>query len=519
MKKLLQYKLEDYYIDISNAAYEYIKYDVNEAIINDDIIDKENNNQNRVVLDIKFTPTITSSQRSYLSKFNKNIFNNLTSSRTSNEQFFLKINKHTKNFFRYYHDKKNADLTLMIDKFGIQNSDSLIENASEGFLINVNKDNEETFKSYCKSTISYNDKDFAKSKELNMTSENPKGVEWFIEDPNFDLNANPIYVNDVYDDVYYQTACIGFLVEKFDENNNMLASRFYLIDNIFRPNVNNFNKTIYDAFVKYGKKYTYVVYPVFLTTVPARNNYHVAETFLYCDSPYITHVECKENINPDTPTAINFKVDKDKKIYINWSRPHTEQNDIAGYFVFKRYSLKEPYELVKIINFLNENDYFKLQSLRSFDSKIIENYKYHVTSFIDDNFNSHKVSIYTLCSYDAHGNFSDYSEQISVLFNPVTNTLDINPVSSSGAPLNFPNLKIPRNIKMFGYQESIEDIVPVVKNKTKFTLYSTPDFASYTTHDNVNVSVLKENYVFSIFKLENQKSFKDIIKIKNFKLD
>lgn len=520
MKKLLQYKFEDYEFDVSEAKYDYISYDINEAIKNDELIDKSDNNSSKVTIPIKFKPTLTDSQRAYLTNFTSLMFESINNKKLTNNQIFTKINKNSKNYFRYFHDKKNKELSLTIEKLGIQNASRVIENLSEGFQLNINKELENDFNDFCKGLISYNKNDFIPSDTLDLTADNDLSAEWFLDNPTFDLNSTPIFTRDAYqDDIYYESACIGFLIEKFDDNKKLIAEKFYLIDNIFN-NTDKFDKIIEDTYVKYGKEYTYVIYPTFLTTMPARNNYHVSETYLFCDSPYITKVECKEYINPESPCAINFSLDKNKNLHINWSRSfnYNIQNDTAGYIIFKRHSIKEPYKVVKVINFLNENDYFKLNELNNIDENMIDKHMYHVTQYIDKDFNEHRVSIYTLCSYDAHGNFSNYSDQLSLLYNPVSKDLEVNLVSKSGAPLNFPNLNIPRNIKYFGYQESIEDVVPVVKNKTKFTLYSTPDFVNYDDHNGLNQSLLKENYVFNIFKLENQKSFKDIIKIKNFNL-
>lgn len=520
MKKLLQYKFEDYEFDVSEIKYEYITYNVNETIKNDNLISKENNNTSRVNIPIKFKPTLTENQINYLTKFSVDLFENINDKSLSNKNIFTKINKNTKNYFRYFHDKKNKGLSLMFEKFGINNSDNLIQNLSEGFQLNINRESEEDFENFCKGNISYNTNDFVSSNDLGFNVNNDLSSEWFLEDPNFNLNAEPFIIQDVYDDVYYETACIGFLIEKFDENNKIIAERFYLIDNIFREGNSSFNKEISDTYVKYGKEYTYVIYPTFLSTIPSRNNYHEVESYLFCDSPYITKVLCKEFVNPEAPCAINFNLDKNKNLHIKWSRSfnYDIQNDISGYIIFKRHKIEEPYKIVKIVNFLNENDYFKLSELNGINENMIEQKPYHVTEFIDTEFVEHAISIYTLCAYDAHGNFSNYSDQLSLLYNPVTKKLEVDLVSKSDAPLNFPNLNIPRNIKYFGYQESIEDVVPVVKEKTKFTLYLTPDFASYTDHVGIKQSLLKENYVFNIFKLENQKSFKDIIKIKNFNL-
>lgn len=521
MIKLLQYKFEDYEFDISGIKYEYITYDIDETKKNDNLIDKEDNNTSKVNIPIKFKPTLTQEQLNYLSTFNAGMFSNINNKTISNKSVFTKINENSKNYFRYYHDKKNKGLTLKFEKLGISDTDSLIENLSEGFQINVNKEIEKEFENFCKGNISYNTADFITSDLLNLSSNNEISSEWFLSDPNFNLNAEPFIVNDSHDDVYYGTACVGFLIEKFDENNDLIAEKFYLIDNIFNSSNPNFNKEVNDTYVKYGKTYTYVIYPTFLSTIPSRNNYHEVETYLFCDSPYMSKVNCKEYDNPESPCAINFNLDKNKNLHIKWSRSfnYNIQNDISGYIIFKRKKLEEPFSIVKVINFLNENDYFKLNELNGIDERLIEQKPYHVTDFIDAEFEEHEISIYTLCAYDAHGNFSNYSDQLSLLYNPVTKSLEVDLVSKSGAPLNFPNLNIPRNIKYFGYQESIEDVVPVVKNKTKFTLYSTPDFASYIDHDGLSKSLLKENYVFNIFKLENQKSFKDIIKIKNFNLD
>ena len=68
-------------------------------------------------------------------------------------------------------------------------------------------------------------------------------------------------------------------------------------------------------------------------------------------------------------------------------------------------------------------------------------------SFIDQDFDTSKVNIYTICSIDAHGLTSECSTQIGVVYDILLDKLIIDTISDAGAPIEYPNILIPRKTK------------------------------------------------------------------------
>ena len=514
MKSLIQYKFEEYSLDISNAEYKYILYNRNETTKPDGDILYEGLGNSYVELPIELNIETSTSQKNYavsrldvLRALDRNI---------GNFSIFNKLNEYTRDFFKYYHDKKNKNLKSIARKTDIA-SDDLILHQNKGFILNLNKDYEEHFKNACINTLTFNNEEFLSVSD-NVLGNNTLGLEWFERNPNFTLGMTPLQEVVSYDDVSLNNdvpVCVGFLVEKYS-NNKLLKKSFFLSDELRNSReIKQIKKTIKDSNVKYGKEYKYVVYPVFLATFPKENDYHIVQDVLICDTPYIVDINCIETNPPEVPNKVLFHYTrKTEKLTIEWSRPYNIENDIKGYYIFKRYSLEEPFMIAGVIDFTDPENIFN-PSQTNIDIDVIKS-KNHLLSFEDKNYNPNKITIYSVCSFDAHGNFSNYSEQLVLLYDYTRKKLLVDLISLSGAPLHLPNIHIPRNVKYFGYQESIEDVVPILKDKKKITLYCTPDFITIKDVDETSTTLLKENYILNIFKLENQKSFTDTISVRNF---
>ena len=202
---------------------------------------------------------------------------------------------------------------------------------------------------------------------------------------------------------------------------------------------------------------------------------------------------------------------------ISWSKPLEVQGDIKGYQVFKRLGLSSPYELIQQIEFHNESDMYDRNLNVPSDS--IETPKFHKNSYIDKEFDPSKIQIYTICSIDAHGYTSNYSEQLAVIYNFQEKKCMVDLISRSGAPLHMPNILIPRKTRFFDNDDNIVSITPIEKNVNKFTLYLTPEYANVSgissdTAEGVN-NILKDNYKLSIYKLENGETIISDLDINN----
>jgi hypothetical protein len=354
-----------------------------------------------------------------------------------------------------------------------------------------------------------------------------RDVDSIVINENFNVfRKKSIYSSNKIENYYIN---IGFLIEKYKkegENFSKLSTYFKYnkqnedipsFSSTLNENTIDYSFNLKDNAVKYGKTYKYVIYPVFLTSLSSRLDYHLIDEFIVCGYPYITQeIECKEIKRPIPPSQIYFKyVQKNNSLKISWTKPLEEQGDVKGYQIFKRHSLSDPYVLIKQLEFHNRNDFYtRNEKVSSFIVEKME--KENDTFLYDKNFRKEKIQIYTICSIDAHGFISNYSSQYAVKYNSYTKKCEVDLVSSSGAPLHMPNLLLPRKTKFFENEDYIVNNMPVEEKVKKFTLYVTPEYNKLNIGTQNYKSVLLDNYKLSIFKLENSEVFTDDITIKNF---
>ena len=312
---------------------------------------------------------------------------------------------------------------------------------------------------------------------------------------------------------------VGFLIEKFLKENDKIKlsdTRFFI------NKINNNNDFIElnesfsfkDVNIKYGKTYCYRIFPVFNVTIPKYRDFHVLEDFLVCDTPYYSgDVICKEFVPPKPPSNINFSYEK-SKIVLRWAKASDVVNDVKGFQIFKRYSLDEPFKLVKQIEYHLETDFYEKNQNISEDD--IEKRQESESFMYKDDLIKGLPVIYSICSIDAHGLTSNYSAQIACFLNQSNNKIEVDLVSTEGAPLYLPNIFIKRKTKFFSNEDKYVTITPTAHNMRKFTIYATPDFHSINRNNGDIFNLYKENYKLNIFKLENNENFIDNIRIINF---
>ena len=334
---------------------------------------------------------------------------------------------------------------------------------------------------------------------------------------------NTLYAQDEED---FLERFVGFYCVKYKRDfvnggYNKLATRFV--------NSNNANvQTIKDIYVKYSDTYKYYIYPVYSLTLKSYNNNFYYDQVLLCGYPLITEdIEAIETRKPSYPTGPFVKINKNTmNLEISWGKPYERQEDIKGFQVYKRFSIDEPYVLIQELRGHMSGDVFSNNQtiLESVLDQTPGNIKY---SFIDQNFDPSNVNIYAICSIDAHGQVSDYSTQIGVVYDVILDKTTIDTISLGGAPLEYPNLLIPRKTKYFDNEDSIVSNVPITSKKNKFTLYFTPDTnivrSDQITNGSNEEHLISENSEFnlSIFRVNGQKSIlinnNDLkIKINNF---
>lgn len=514
------------YKNKTSIDYTYNFYEENETSREENIIKSSNNfNSSFVNISIKYFENLTEEKILFLSSQNLNGIYDLLNT-NGEETYYNFINE-------YQHDYekvkliKNSKVLKKIIHDSLNNTESGLT-ISEEFIKNISL-NSTTFINKKFSGLVYeNVQDSVFGDTFNLEKIRSIGNNNLEKENitnninNFTLGLVPFKQTSSYTNTKKSITNIGFLVEKYAEGIKM-SSRFFpnavlsASGETARNNAINTGTIIKDYHVNYGKDYKYIIYPVFYGVCCKENDYHINNHFLICGKPNIEDITCKEKERPDAPQSLRIKYyDKKDALIVSWSKPENIQNDIKGYHIYRRKNLTEPYQMIGVIDFSNDTDFYTPLKDEKISSNIVQRFKKNIMKFEDKTFSKSEANIYTIVAFDAHGMFSNYSDQISVLFNNVKKSLMIDLISLKGAPLHLPNLFVLKNTKFFNNYDKIETILPIVKNKTKLTLMVTPDFVSFKNLDSSIENMLEENYILKVFKLENHSEFVDEIKIKNF---
>ena len=540
MSNFLLHNTPDFYLN-AEANFIYNFYNENETITDDSII--LNNNVN-------FYKSIKIKVQAR-SKYDKRLISFYENLNTEDIKLFKNknLNKNTLFYFNHIHklNENLINLNFDTDRESINEINSYYNISDEKFelaknfietnkKISVSKNFEKEFinlnyfNEFFTESIFENYNFYKKSIDKTQNSSS-KLIDKLVINDNFNVyRKKSIYSSKNVSNSYYIS--IGFLIEKYVKNKNSyekLSSYFkYNDQNENIPNLNKslqdytvrYNFTINDNGIKYGKTYKYVIYPVYIVSIPSRMDYHLIDEFIVCGFPYITNdIECKETTRPIPPSQIYFKHIKNKEaLKLSWSKPLEEQGDVKGYQIFKRHSLNDPFVLIKQLEFHNKNDFYTRNEKVS--QSIIEDMKKeNNTFFYDEKFKKEKIQIYAICSIDAHGFVSNYSSQYAVKYNHYDKKCEIDLISSEGAPLHMPNLMLPRKTKFYENEDYIVNSMPIEKKVKKFTLYVTPEYNKIGIGTEVYKSVLSDNYKLSIFKLENSNVYTEDINFLNFNVE
>lgn len=283
-----------------------------------------------------------------------------------------------------------------------------------------------------------------------------------------------------------------------------------------------------DLNVRYGTTYVYEVRSIAEVSYAAVDNktYDVAMiSSLVASRGKTEYVETTENIEPPPPQDLMAFWNYDKInpltmefntstgepypatgrygcLFLTWNFPiNNSQMDIKKFQIFRRKSLEEPFELIKLIDF--DDSVIKYPLLEeNIDRSLISYAEDPQKSYYDFDFMKDSKYIYAVCAIDAHGLSSNYSSQIAVKFDAYSNKLVIDTISLAGAPKQYPNLYLSEDLfidtmKTSGYKN--------------MSLYFSPECYQVVNNEGQILDVLgtQQNgtaYVFNFINIENQNS-------------
>lgn len=430
-------------------------------------------------------------------------------------RFFNKLKKNT-NLQLFTKDiKKTKDINVVNEFLGlnvVQNNDFIdyIVNSNDVVVNNDIKENilfqnrsNAFFTSNIENLINDYDKIYKSSFNENEDKELKSIFSGFTP-----FNKRSIYLGESL--LSTSTTFIGIFIEKFVK----IGDEYIKIASSYKKSnkINNQNSQILESFdvkdgyIKYGKTYRYAIFPVYLVDIPSFEDFHTYSQYIVCNYPYVTEdILCKEFVRPDPPQAIFFNYYKNsKKMHIEWQRSISEQGDVKGYQIFKRYSIDEPFKLLKQIEFHSKLDAYD-KNPNVLETEIFRSNEIPVNEYFDNDFDTSKLNIYAICAIDAHGYISNYSAQIGVIYDFVEGKCIIDTISGQGAPLNYPNLLIPRKTRFIDNDNKLVAITPIKKDFKKATLYITPEFNEVVNVSDDSVKILNDKYKFNILRLDNFK--------------
>ena len=431
---------------------------------------------------------------------------------TSNSKMsYLTFDINYKDLFRYYdYNNNNSDLIESVNKTRkISIDDSFLDN----------------YKIFNKKSSFYSSKDDDVLENYNLIfEENDAFVDYNIElNQGKFLGEYHVYNKRIADKITepsesnYLERFVGFYLVKYRKsgidfqtsNYTKVATKFIKSSILSRGGS---IQQINDEFVKYNQTYKYYIYPVYSLSIYSYDDNFSRDQIFVCGYPLITKdIVTIETKRPDPPNGPFFKIDKNTlNLEVLWKKPFEKQNDIKGFQVFKRNNLDQPFTLIAEYRSHFQTDFPIFND--NINQDIIELTPGILKeSYIDKKFDTSKVNIYSICSIDAHGQVSDLSTQVGVVYDVILQKITTDLISESGAPREYPNLYIKRQTKYFDNNDSIITNIPLSTKKNKFSLYFTPDCQEvFSEYDDI----IQENNVFdsnsefrlNIFRVNGQKN-------------
>lgn len=296
---------------------------------------------------------------------------------------------------------------------------------------------------------------------------------------------------------------VGYVIDKWEmlPNGDLSAKEPILLEN---PYVS----TAVDYKIKYGGKYAYQVRTVAEYTMPAitqEDHQLVVIKLLICSKPTKKiFVECSEAVPPPFPTDLDFVWDYEKNnLVVTWTFPPNSQRDIKKFQVFRRRSIKEPFQLQKMYNF---DDTLRPEPFVDVDPENVpDDFIEYMTNpkltYVDTDFKKDSSFIYAVCSIDAHGFTSNYSTQMQVSFDRFANRLVKKLICISDCPKPYPNMNLA--------SDTFVDVM-YHENGSRMKVYFTPEYLELYNNENQIIPILSTNqkdaeYRIQIINLDAQK--------------
>lgn len=284
---------------------------------------------------------------------------------------------------------------------------------------------------------------------------------------------------------------LGYLIEKREVRSDGSQEQHHPI-----VVENTFISTTYDGQVRYNSVYYYRIRAVYLVEVRAvdeRTKQNLLVSFLV-GSKFTPEkkVVTTENIPPPPPADFNVAWDYgERALRCTWNLPTNPQQDIKYIQLFRRKSIADPFQLIKMWDFNNTHTRVALSEYPLPD--LVERVPAFVGIHLDREFGKDSNYIYAVAAIDAHGFCSNYSLQFQVGFDRFENRLVKKLVSVSGAPKQYPNAYLNADTFVDTIKDSGHTSIRVVFN---------PDYIDVLNGNGADMKLLKTSRVNGKYRLQ-----------------
>lgn len=326
-----------------------------------------------------------------------------------------------------------------------------------------------------------------------------------------DLVSTDEVVTDNYEPVLQP---IGYIIEKYEVSRNNQTT---FVDRLFveDPSVS----TTVDIRVKYGASYFYEIKTVAYVEIQGYDlatNKIIGAGFLVASKPLRTAVvNCTETKAPPPPSDFIPTWDYDKRrLRLTWNFPVESQRDVKYFQVFRRATVMEPFQLIKMYDFDNSEmktpPWIPPNGQTGIDHRLVERLTAPLTYFIDNEFTKESKGIYAITAIDAHGFCSNYSTQYAVSFDRDRNKLIVSLMSVPGAPMAYPNTFI-----------NVDTFVDTMKNEghTSLQVVFNPEYLKVIDSKGSDLGFLKtgaeDQYRIQLINIDLQQQQAVTIAIKD----
>jgi len=252
----------------------------------------------------------------------------------------------------------------------------------------------------------------------------------------------------------------------------------------------------YDGKIRYGSSYFYKIRAAFL--VEARSteestSQNLLVSFLV-GSKLTAEVEVQtvEMIPPPPPADFNLAWDfGERALRCTWNLPPNSQQDIKYIQLFRRRSISDPFQLIKMWDFNDTNTIVPLAEYPL--PELVVKTPSFVGVFLDREFSKESNYIYAVAAVDAHGLTSNYSMQLQVSFDKFANKLVKKLISISGAPKQYPNAYLNADTFVDTMKDSGHTTMRVVFN---------PEYLKLVKGDGTDLGLLKTDRQNGLYRIQ-----------------